>query len=242
MHRIVSTWSCVKTDAGVVSLDQSHLLWWLRCPCEYISLFLSVIRWRMQEEDVIQYRKKMENLTCVDNDRTVIWKLYFDVRWSSYNEPWPWHRDPIIMMLANHKCQYDICDNLPRNYLRVYLQHCLLVCITKRDWLLSVLMFCNVDGNDLGALHYLNSWLGSWRGAFPPSSQLNSQPIRREDWDTPTNQSPGLAQVVGAGVGWGQFSWTLRPGCEVWTENFVFSFRPIWCRMFVACCKVNYRV
>ena len=126
--------------------------------------------------------------------------------------------------------------------LRVYLQHCFLVCIAKRDWLLSVLVFCNVDGNDLGTLHYLNSWQGSWRGAFPPSSQLNSQPIRREDWDTPTNQSPGLAQVVGAGVGWGQFSWTLRPGCEVWTENFVFSFRPIWCRMFVACCKVNYRV
>ena len=125
--------------------------------------------------------------------------------------------------------------------LRVYLQHCFLVCITKH-WLLSVLMFCNVDGNDLGALHYLNSWLGLWRGAFPPSCQLNSEPIRREDWDTPTNQSPGLAQVVGAGVGWGQFSWTLRPGCEVWTENFVFSFRPIWCRMFVACCKVNYRV
>ena len=158
MYRIVSTWSCVKTDAGVVSLDQSHLL------CEQAFCFsqLSIVqdaggRWHsVNKRDGECHLWRIWQNSC---------QLYLEVRWSSYNEPWPWHRDPIIMIRASNLKFATV--NIEIWLLVCFLYNC--VYVYDIDWTLSVLMFCNVNGNDLGALHYLNSWLGSWRGAFPPS-------------------------------------------------------------------------
>ena len=134
MHRIVSTWSCVNTDASVVSLDQSHLLWWLRSPCEHISLFLSVIWWLMQEEDVMSFsiEKWWEislvlimteqwsescTLTCVDQ---VTMNLDRD---TEIQLLWWWQIIDANMTFATIYLKI---------ILRFYLQHCLLVCLTKR--------------------------------------------------------------------------------------------------------------
>ena len=175
----------------------------------------------------------MENFTCDEYDRTVVSSVLGHALINL-------QRTLTVTKRSNHHdtgFQSKISDSLHRNM--ILFAFFIIVFMFMR--LIGYFLFwCFVMLMVMIFEHYITEQLaGLVTGCFPSLLPNKTQPIRREDLGTPTNRSPALAQVVGAGVGWGQFSWTPCPGCREWTENFVFSFRPIWCRMFIAWCQVN---
>ena len=73
--------------------------------------------------------------------------------------------------------------------------------------------------------HYitLNSWAGLVTEEVLSLPPPNPAPANQEqDWETLTNEGPGLAQVVGAGAGWGQLSWSVdRELCILFPLNLL---------------------
>ena len=117
----------------------------------------------MNSTCVYDYDRRQENivesstLACVDQ---VTMNLDRDTsQWS-----WCWH------LMSSAGGHHDIKS--------VHLEILSLSCKMK-VWivlLLFVLMFCNVSGNDVWALHYIKQlgWARDGGGAFPPSSQPSS--------------------------------------------------------------------
>ena len=73
--------------------------------------------------------------------------------------------------------------------------------------------------------HYitLNSWVWLVTEEVLSLPPPNPAPANQEqDWKTLTNERSGLAQVVGAGAGWGQLSWSVDRGlCILFPLNLL---------------------
>ena len=171
---IVSTWSCVKTDAasGQFRPEPSALMT-LMSLC--IPLFHESVSYLVTYAEIRchKFREKRWWIPLVfmimTGDRktllkAVLWLVLIKLQWTLTVTHHSDHDADIWRPPLDSGYHYDIKF--------AFLQNESVISLV----LLFVLMFCNVSDNDVWALHYIKQ-LGLARdggGAFPPSSQPSS--------------------------------------------------------------------